>query len=321
MLRKFIASFRAKRVLQNVSRLLGDQVLTLLDIGAAGGVQPRWKQITHKTAYVGFEPDARSNLDIAKAGKDFASYRLIPAAVWNHDGELSIQLCRKPQVSSHFAPNTEFLRKFPKPERFDVLDSATVHANRLDTLNIDACDFIKLDIQGGELAALQGGEALLGKTLGLEIEVEFLPLYQGQPLFGDLCAYLAGQGFEFMDFTSICRWDRRVRTGLGQCVFADALFLKSPECIRQQFDQAAISFADVRRYLAILALYRRVELMAACQGLFAEELKQDGDFSRELAGVVRQLNKELRSVRFLARMLSRYVLRFLGNDIRLHITY
>lgn len=69
MLGKFIASFRAKRVLQNVSRLLGDQVLTLLDIGAAGGVQPRWKQITRKTGYIGFEPDARSNADTAEAGK------------------------------------------------------------------------------------------------------------------------------------------------------------------------------------------------------------------------------------------------------------
>lgn len=321
MLRKLIASFRAKQVLHDISTLLGDQVLTLLDIGAAGGIQPRWKQITRKTAYIGFEPDARSNVDIAQAGKDFASHRLIPTAVWNRDGELGIHLCRKPQVSSHFPPNDEFLQKFPKPERFDVVGSTTVSANCLDTLDIDRCDFIKLDIQGGELAALEGGEILLGRTLGLEIEVEFLSLYQGQPLFGDLCAHLARHGFEFMDFTSICRWDRRMRTGLGQCVFADGLFLRSPEYIRQQFDRATLSLPDVRRYLAVLTLYRRVELMETCQRLFAEELRQEGNFGRNVAGVIRRLNRELRSARFLSRMLSRYVLRFLGNNIRLHITY
>lgn len=317
---KYFASRNAKKTLHNVSRLLGDQTLTLLDIGSAGGVEPRWKQITHLTSYIGFEPDSRSNLDTSEAGKYFASYSLIPAAVWKHDGELSIQLCRKPQVSSHFQPNTAFLGKFPRPERFDVVDSTSVNASRLDSLNIEKCDFIKLDIQGGELAALQGGEEVLRKTFGLEVEVEFLDVYQGQPLFGEVCAYLAAQGFEFIDFTNLCRWDRRVRTGFGQCIFGDALFLKSPERIRQELNKGILSLSDAKRYLAILALYRRVDLMLACQKLFEDMLQQDRDLNQTLTGVIRRLDRELHKVQFLGRIF-RLMLRIFGNNLRLHITY
>lgn len=320
MLGKYFASRNATKTLHNVSRLLGDQALTLLDIGSAGGVEPRWKQITSKTSYIGFEPDSRSNLDASDAGKDFASYSLIPAAVWKYDGELSIQLCRKPQVSSHFLPNTAFLGKFPRPERFDVLDSTSVSASRLDSLNIEKCDFIKLDIQGGELAALQGGEEVLRKTFGLEIEVEFLGVYQGQPLFGEVCAYLAAQGFEFIDFTNLCRWDRRVRTGFGQCVFGDALFFKSPDRVKKELNEGVLSRADAMRYFAILALYRRVDLMLACQKLFEEMLRQDNDLNRILTNVIRCSDRELRKIQFLARVF-RPLLKILGNNLRLHITY
>ena len=34
--------------------------ITLLDIGAAGDVEPRWKKIIDFVNYIGFEPDSRS---------------------------------------------------------------------------------------------------------------------------------------------------------------------------------------------------------------------------------------------------------------------
>lgn len=56
-------------------------------------------------------------------------------------------------------------------------------------------DAMKLDTQGSELGALQGAETVLSTVQLLEIEVEFNPMYEGQPLFGDVDAWLRSRGF------------------------------------------------------------------------------------------------------------------------------
>ena len=55
---------------------------------------------------------------------------------------------------------------------------------------MDRVDFIKLDTQGSELDILHGAGSLLDNCSGLQLEVMFSPLYEGQPLFADVDAYL-----------------------------------------------------------------------------------------------------------------------------------
>ena len=50
----------------------------------------------------------------------------------------------------------------------------------------------------------------LSDCLGLELEVEFSQLYLNQPLFGDLKKFLNNKDFEFIDFTNLIRWERKV---------------------------------------------------------------------------------------------------------------
>ena len=40
----------------------------------------------------------------------------------------------------------------------------------------------------------------LKDCIGLEIEIEFSPMYINQPLFGQVNDFLRKQGFEFIDF-------------------------------------------------------------------------------------------------------------------------
>jgi FkbM family methyltransferase len=304
-----------------VSRILGDEHLTLVDIGSAGGVQPRWRPIAARTRYVGFEPDARSHAEmVGDSSGHFASYALIPAAVWSEDGELLIHLCRKPRCSSHFHPSVEFVRRFPGAHRMDVVGKVAVAAKRLDSVGIERADFIKMDIQGGELAALQGGELLLSTTLGMEIEAEFSPIYDGQPLFGALAAFVAQRGFEFIDFTRFGRWERDARSDLGQCVFTDALFLRTPEYVRARFNEGALGVQDLRRYLAILALYRRADLMAACRDAFTDVLRAQPELARALGSAIAALRRQLRLARIVARTAG-FFLRLLGSTIRVHVHY
>ena len=100
--------------------------------------------------------------------------------------QISFNLCKKPEVSSVFKPNNEFLERFPEAERFEIVD---INSSESSTLDIELgniqIDFVKLDIQGSELFALMGMQNQLSSCLGLEIEVEFSSLYKKQPLFGE----------------------------------------------------------------------------------------------------------------------------------------
>jgi FkbM family methyltransferase len=88
----------------------------------------------------------------------------------------------------------------------------TVATSRVRTTTLDALfaadaavDFLKLDIQGFELAALRGAVAMLPRVAMIQSEVEFTPIYSGQPLFSELELFLRGNGFDFLDFHAPAR--------------------------------------------------------------------------------------------------------------------
>ncbi|QLA14579.1 FkbM family methyltransferase [Desulfolutivibrio sulfodismutans DSM 3696] len=73
----------------------------------------------------------------------------------------------------------------------------TVPVVRLDAALPQGADIIKLDLQGYELAALQGAVGILPRAALILAETAFYPLYDGQPLFPELREFLAAHGFAF----------------------------------------------------------------------------------------------------------------------------
>jgi FkbM family methyltransferase len=60
---------------------------------------------------------------------------------------------------------------------------------------IRAVDFLWLDLQGGELAALRGASTLLAGVRVVYSEVSLKPMYEGGPLYPELREWLAARGF------------------------------------------------------------------------------------------------------------------------------
>ena len=227
--------------------------ITLLDVGAAGGIQSRWNNISNNINYIGIEPDLRSEIDLEAC----KSKKILNSIFWNERKTIDFYLCRKPMVSSCLPPNNEFLRKFSKPSRFDIVKKLRVESSTIDhELLNEEIDFVKVDIQGGELYCLKGIQNKLNFCLGLEVEISFHQIYKNQPLFGEVDSFLYSKDFEFIDFLTLKRAERDIYShdSFGQCLWGDGLWLRTPEYIASKLKY------KVLEYLTICALYGRYDL-------------------------------------------------------------
>lgn len=68
-----------------------------------------------------------------------------------------------------------------------------------------ACDLLKLDVQGYELAVLEGAQRLLGQVGWLVVELNLIDVHVGVPLMHELVAWLAARGFVADDVAGLTR--------------------------------------------------------------------------------------------------------------------
>jgi FkbM family methyltransferase len=310
-LKRTLNNFFLSHSVQAVKSLPSNGEVCLLDIGAAGEVEPRWRPFIQFLNYVGVEPDERSRSTLKNNKNEFKSYHVLPYALTAKKQTLNFNLCRKPEVSSLYEPNIEFLSRFLDVERFDIREKMSIDCVSLDSVYVPDVDFLKIDIQGAEDDVLKGASSCLSSALGLELEVEFIELYKDQPLFGDVCKTLSQHDFEFIDFIHLVRWERDAHAGYGQCVHGDALFLRSPESmILRSFDAKKWS-----AYFTILIIYRRFDLIeTALKQLPAGLLSEFKSF-----GIIFHKAKDRdMKVRKIHTQFSR-LLRLLGDTYRSHL--
>ncbi|MBA1146041.1 FkbM family methyltransferase [Ectothiorhodospiraceae bacterium WFHF3C12] len=112
---------------------------------------------------------------------------------------------RNSGLSSIFPPNNEVRASFHKGHNaYIVEEQVPVRTSRLDDLSREIpsrVDFLKIDVQGGELAVLEGARRTLRKTLVVHTEAFFVPFYVDAPLFSEIDTELRAQGFELIDLS------------------------------------------------------------------------------------------------------------------------
>ena len=86
----------------------------------------------------------------------------------------------------------------------------------------EVIDFMKVDVQGSELAVFRGAEDTLRRTRMIWTEVSFRPIYEGSASFFDIHSYLSQRGF-------ILLWiSQGTRGEGGEVLEGDALFAREP---------------------------------------------------------------------------------------------
>jgi FkbM family methyltransferase len=239
-----------------------DNMLHVVDVGASGGVDPKWEGSKIPVKWILFEPDPREYHRLKSTNTN--NFIVLNSALSNKKRKIKLNLCKKQMVSSVYTPNFDFLELFPDKGRFEVIEKIEISAdtldNQLEINNVDEVDFIKIDTQGYELSILQGGGKYIEGSIGLEIEVEFEQIYKDQPLFSDIDNFIRKKGFTLFDLKRYY-WKRRGAKGTGnqkgQLVFGDALYLRTPESI---LAENGITEGKVARAMHIYLTYGYIDL-------------------------------------------------------------
>lgn len=242
--------------------------ITLIDVGASGGIPRLWKCAEKYLQVVGFEPDARAFEELK--GMAGGTQKFVNAALYSSNGTIAFNLTKKQQCSSIFTPNASFLEQFPDAERCEVIGSIDVKTRRLSKellLNEDIhdADFLKVDTQGEDLHVLKGATEVLDDFIfGVNVEVEFTSIYKDQPLFPDVDIFLRDHGFQLFDMKRYY-WKRKIGKDAcnvkGQLVFADALYFKTYEAFLNAVRTMDGTWqkAKVLKALSICLIYNKVD--------------------------------------------------------------
>jgi FkbM family methyltransferase len=214
--------------------LRGERI-SVVDVGARQGLAPRWRRYESLIEVIGFEPDAEECERLISRVFDLPYVaHFFPVGLGSADGAKAwLHICKQPGCSSLFVPNESLVRQFAGWQDMQVVNQIEVPLSRLDTVLAqgDLCvEAIKIDAQGAELDVLKGMGVLLPSTLVVELEVEFVEQYVGQPVFREIDAFMHDAGFVLRGLRrtfwrhGIERSWRRSYRG-GQIIHGDALYV------------------------------------------------------------------------------------------------
>lgn len=205
--------------------LCRDSRLTIVDAGAQNGhTSAEYLDAFPNCRVIALEP-ASSNF--ALSSRRLADYgeraRLMPLGLSDHVGRGELHLTS--HSGSHFLLTVNDVRYFDSPIwNVGREDIETVTLDQLCAqAGIETLDILKMDIQGGELMALQGARAMLerGAIKLIASVVLFPPLYNDQPTFWDIESHLRRHGYAFHGLYDVRYHDRNPAV----LRWADAIFV------------------------------------------------------------------------------------------------
>ena len=291
---KLIYKFNFRNYLKKIRYLLENNLnknFTLLDIGAADGVNDKWNIISKKSNIILVEPHKESAQRLKSKGLN-----VIESVLNSEDNkEVKFYSTKKATCSSFYKPNFNHLGKFSNSDRFKIISEEIFVSQSIDTeiKKFPQPDFIKIDTEGSELDILKGSTNTLLNVYGLEVECSFNQLREGQPLFEDVREYLKKLDFVFIDFITMIRWEKENFTFHGQPQITDALFLKNEEIIIKKFLKNEISLDNLINYFIILITYERVDVLKYVY----KETKISLKFIEEIINILENKQKKLNKLK------------------------
>ena len=260
--------------------LLGEQDLVIADVGAAYGLPAHLRVLDTVAKICFFEPhpERAKELEEQYVRRNPGSrVRVCPVALSAQGGQRTLYVTNVPTGSSLLKPGSEAGLDWVDPDYFFPVREERLQTQRLEdvlvTEGLSRLDFIKIDVQGGELEVLQGmGSQFLSKILGLELEIGFPGGYVNQPSFSELNKYLESHGLILFDLKPVRghRYLPGVRHGYAEDVFG--VVPDAPSLSKRLWETDAVYFRSAKGLLENrdAASIRRLILLYGAYGFFTE---------------------------------------------------
>jgi FkbM family methyltransferase len=251
-----------------------DVSFTLIEVGAlaVGSTEPFYELLDYfpSSRIIGFEIDEQVCTKMNSESREGVEY--FPFALGAYSKEVPLYITNNPMCTSLYKPNEKLISLYHNFEVAYLKSIEKVQTTPLDKFleiqNINKVDFIKIDVQGAELDIFKGGQKALNDVLKIVCEVEFIPHYEKQPLFGDVCNFLAKKDLMFNKFLGLA--GRSLRPIVmnkninypSQHIWSDAVYVKHVEKIPQLND------TDLIKLALLSATYGSADLVHYCLSFY-----------------------------------------------------
>lgn len=180
---------------------------------------------------IGFDPLEERLAERVKAeGKE--GLTLLPYTIGNGESHV-LHVNNDDATSSLFPLHVAQNALFNHISGLQTVEKRTVKTERLDdVLPPGDVDFLKLDVQGAELMVLRSAQRTLERTAVVHCEVEFSPIYEGQPLYPEVQMFLNQHGFELIDLLVPVRYQYvqpETAPAHDRLIWADAVFFRTTD--------------------------------------------------------------------------------------------
>lgn len=199
----------------------------VLDVGAnCGQFALELIRAGYEGRILSFEPLAEAHADLLRVSRDYPQWRVAERyAIGDRNGEAILHVAGNSESSSLLSALSAQTAAAPGSR---YVDSESVAMRTLDEVAAAAVadaarPFLKLDVQGFESRVLDGAKGLLGKLIGIQAELDLVPLYRGSVSLEEMLARLRGLGFALY----------RIRPGFtdrrsGRMLQCDGIFFREP---------------------------------------------------------------------------------------------
>lgn len=237
---------------------LSQNPLIVCDVGARGSVPEELAPFFSHMAYHAFDADKEECDRLNCLSHPYHKFCAFPYFIGRDIQRTVFNLYKQRGHSSSYKPGKRFKDVFGG-DSFAVEKEIEVTSSSLNGVYlkeaIELPDFLKLDTQGSELEILHGAEAIISNTCMIEVEVEFLEMYEGQPLFHDVLKFMTEKGFDLLYLNRVFGQRNQIFEGQsrGQLIFGDALFGRQENCLSD--------FSKVRlvKYILLLINYGHID--------------------------------------------------------------
>lgn len=282
--------------------------LIIVDLGCKFGIHPSHLPIRDQSFHFMIDADQEEIDYLSGYYKGNDNFRFVSRFISDSIGAQKFFLYSHRGGHSKYKPdlNRKYWTDLRKGSG-NLVGEVSVDATTLDFLcdefNIVDPDFLKVDVEGEEVAALAGARnILLNSIVGVRVEVLLNSLYENlSPTFAGVDAFLRSVGFDFLYFDNVpsnayAPFSEFYGTTkpYGQLIGVDAIYVKSPTSL--------LSGGSLRKVLN-LAIFAMLQGASDLSYFVMTEAKRRSLYLPER-------DQDLKQIRILERLFAKAIFSF-----------